>query len=504
MSKRALPSLEGRYPWAQPRGRVLFVGTCYYNTWYLSRALRARGWVADTFSDAGDGAEAYMHGTDYRLDPSNVLSVSYPSEYLRFVQEATADFLRRVRFLEPRKGTPPPAGLPSRRGHRPLTSLAPRVGAGQRFPHPLSFIELTTRLLGETESERLLALLDEFLWRIRPHPDAACLPLYDLARRYDILHFCGMQNLRFFYFLAPSLVGCMPIGWDIEVLRRLGKKIVYSNTGCMDGVAQSSFHQWGPYPICDICRWRDVPAVCSDERNLSWGALRNYLSDYQILLGGNHVDYNDDPRVHEVPEFYCLDPDFWRPDLPIPEEHRLPHGADVVKIYHAVGNYEERTRQNKENIKTTHLIVPTVQRLKADGYPVELVFCTNKSNQEVRYYQAQADIVVDMLTYGFFGANIREAMMLGKPAVCFLRPEWLDSMRTEIPGYVDELPVVSANPDTVYGVLADLVKHPAKRAELGRRGRAFALKWHSSTAGARRFEQIYSALLQGRTERRCA
>ena len=35
-------------------------------------------------------------------------------------------------------------------------------------------------------------------------------------------------------------------------------------------------------------------------------------------MGGNRVDYNDDPRCHEVPEFYCLDPDFWHPDLEVP------------------------------------------------------------------------------------------------------------------------------------------------------------------------------------------
>ena len=37
-----------------------------------------------------------------------------------------------------------------------------------------------------------------------------------------------------------------------------------------------------------------------------------------------------------------------------------------------------------------------------------------------------------MLTYGFFGAGAREAMMLGKPVVCYLRDEWLDQMRAEI------------------------------------------------------------------------
>ena len=64
--------------------------------------------------------------------------------------------------------------------------------------------------------------------------------------------------------------------------------------------------------------------VCSDEKNLAWGKLRNSLADYQVTSGGNRADYNDDPRVHEVPEFYCLDPSFWSPDLLIPTNYRLP------------------------------------------------------------------------------------------------------------------------------------------------------------------------------------
>ena len=99
--------------------------------------------------------------------------------------------------------------------------------------------------------------------------------------------------------------------------RRLGKKIVYSNKSCNDGVSQTSFRSWTSPPVCDICKWRDVPWVCSDEVNLAWGKVRNELADYQCTLGGNRKDYNDDPRVHEVPEFYCLDPELWRPDLQI-------------------------------------------------------------------------------------------------------------------------------------------------------------------------------------------
>jgi glycosyltransferase involved in cell wall biosynthesis len=393
------------------RGRILFVGHSYYNTWYLSRGLRKLGWRADTLNtDTHKENLNYYHGQDYQFLADTLLNVV--KQYVFYVK----------------------------------------------------------------------ALF-----------------------RYDIFHFSGAWNMFFVGDIYDFLRNRFPRTfkrentwrWDVRFLKLLGKKIVYSNNGCQDGVLQSSFNTWGPEPVCDICPWQNQPHVCSDEKNADWGRFRNSLADYQITLGGNRKDFNDDPRVHEVPEFYCLDPQLWQPDLLIPANYRLPLQDDTVKIYHAVGNSESRTdATSHRNIKSTHIYLPIIERLKAEGHNVELIFFNDVPNKKLRYYQVQADIFVDMLTFGFFGANIREGLMLGKPTVCFLRPEWLESMRREIPEYVDELPIISATPNTVYEILKDLVEHPEKRREIGRRSREFAVKWHSGDAGARRFDPIYSELLR--------
>ena len=46
-------------------------------------------------------------------------------------------------------------------------------------------------------------------------------------------------------------------------------------------------------------------------------------------------------------------------------------------------------------------------------------------------------------------------------------------------------------------MLKELVGDPERRRELGERGRAFALKYHSAEAGARRMDEIYRELLSG-------
>jgi len=313
--------------------------------------------------------------------------------------------------------------------------------------------------------------------------------------KYDVFHFSNAHGIQFGWHIQAFFRVLMGDRSEVWLLKRLGKKIVYSNNGCLDGVSQTSFSKWGPESVCAICPWRARPEVCSDERNLAWGRFRNSVSDFQCLFGGNRVDCNIDSRIHEVPEFACLDPEIWRPDLGIPERFRLKFPEGTVRLFHAVGNFDSRTDSSGVNIKSTHIYVPLVERLKSEGIKVELMFFSKIPNTDVRFYQAQADVFLDMLTYGFFGATAREAMMLGKPVICFLRPEWLASMAEEIPDYVGELPIVNATPATVYTVLKDLIDHPEKRIEIGKRSRAFALKWHSSGAAARRFDKIYSQLL---------
>jgi hypothetical protein len=316
-------------------------------------------------------------------------------------------------------------------------------------------------------------------------------------RNYDIFHFSNRNGIRFGDTLAAEAKRRFGEGSEIRLLKRFGKKIVYSNTGCFDGVLQSTFNAWGPEPTCEICPWHSVPAICSDEANRAWGEFRNSVADYQVTAGGNRADFNDDPRVHEVPEFYCLDENVWRPGLLIPTNYQLPYPESTIRLYHSVGNAESRVAAaSHQSLKSTQIYMPLVEQLKAEGRDVELIYFTDVPNLKLRYYQSQADVVCDMLTFGWFGANVREAMMLGKPAVCFLRSPWIESVRRDVPGYVEELPVVNATPETVRDVLVELMDDPAKRKELGERGREFAVKWHSSRAAARRFDQIYSELLE--------
>jgi len=321
--------------------------------------------------------------------------------------------------------------------------------------------------------------------------------------RYDVFHFYGVGNIRLLHSDFDGILpGILPSSWEIRLLRLLGKRIVYSDVGCPDGVLQSSMLVLTGEVPCLTCRWREAPDVCSDARTHAWGKARNRLADVVIAQGAWHKDYNASPKLREVPQAFCLDPEYWHPELMVPSNYRLPFPEGTVILYHAVGNFALRSDLlSRKNLKSTHVYLTTIERLKAAGYPVEMAFFQNVPNTEVRFYQAQADVVIDMLTYGWYGANVREALMLGKPVVCYIRPEWLAEVDRQNPGFASELPIVSATPETVYEVLQDLIEHPDKRAEIGRRSREFAVKWLSPEAAASRMAPLY---LEVCTRKRCA
>ena len=312
---------------------------------------------------------------------------------------------------------------------------------------------------------------------------------------YDIFHFSNANGIQFGSPLNDWFKIHFGEFFEIYFLKSLGKKVIYSNNGCLDGVSKTSFSKWGTVSVCSICRWKNNSQVCEDKKNLDWGAFRNKIADYQCLFGGNRVDYNYAPSVHEVPEFYCLNEEIWHPNIEIPNEFKLQKSEHTIYVYHTVGNKKERTDENGVNIKSTHIYLPLLEKLKSSSLSIELISPENVPNKDVRYYQVQADIFLEMLTYGWYGANAREAMMLGKPVICFIRPEWLESLRKELPDFATELPIISATPETVELILRDLIAHPEKRKEIGRRSREFAIKWHSDTVAGKRFDEIYSKLL---------
>jgi hypothetical protein len=315
----------------------------------------------------------------------------------------------------------------------------------------------------------------------------------EVEERFRMVHFYGVGSMSIFPALFDTRRTFDALPSDFLRMRHLGIKLGYSVSGCLDGVAQSSVRAWSG--ACDRCVWQNQPHVCADQANLAWGHKVHMMCDLVATEGFPALDWQgESAKVFRDPLTTALDPDFWRPDLEIPEKYRLARAPGEMIVFHSVGNHALRAR-NGRDLKGTGATVAAIERLRGEGVPVRLEFVTNVPNKEVRFIQAQADIVVDQLNYGRYGAQAREGMMLGKPTVCYInRDEPPEAERLES---IETCPLVTANEQTVYAVLKDLLGDTAKRQAIGDASRKFALRWHAADACAARFETVYDRLMSG-------
>ena len=283
---------------------------------------------------------------------------------------------------------------------------------------------------------------------------------------------------------------------DLDEWRAHGKFVGFTISGCNTGVSKQTVGDWsrhGGSNVCETCVWDDRPDVCAPEKSLNFGKM---LETHCSLVCGEAVprlDYMNLPCVISEPLTMCLDEHFWSPDLQVPERFRIDNPAGEILIYHGMGEKDSRS-DGRKNIKGTHAITLAVERLREEGHPVRFVFATGMSNRDVRFMQVQADIIVDQLNYGRYGAQAREGMMLAKPVICYINKH---EVIGEPLSLWNECPLVSASEQTVYEELKRLVMDAGLRRDIGHASRAYAMKWHSPTQCARRYEMVYDELLRG-------
>ena len=112
--------------------------------------------------------------------------------------------------------------------------------------------------------------------------------------------------------------------------------------------------------------------MCSDAKNLAWGQKVEQFCDVIFTEASPALDYQASAKAVREPTTMCLDPSFWRPNLPVPQRFRIPRNDGDLLVYHAFGNMDVRTR-NARNIKGTRVVRAAVERLQAEGAPVRAI-----------------------------------------------------------------------------------------------------------------------------------
>jgi glycosyltransferase involved in cell wall biosynthesis len=177
--------------------------------------------------------------------------------------------------------------------------------------------------------------------------------------------------------------------------------------------------------------------------------------------------------LHWVPEAELIPPGLdLRPFTPVP-----PSDRERPVVVHAPSNRAK---------KGTEQVIAACAEL-----PVELDVVEGVPHEEARERYARADIVVDQLNAGWHGVFALEAMALGKPVVCHLRPEVVQQAET---AYGVQVPIVPATKETLVDALRPLVESPAERRRVGAASRAYVEQVHDVDRIAERLIDLYARL----------
>jgi glycosyltransferase involved in cell wall biosynthesis len=127
------------------------------------------------------------------------------------------------------------------------------------------------------------------------------------------------------------------------------------------------------------------------------------------------------------------------------------------------------------------MIDPVLQKLDREGV-IRYLRMEGVPHAGMPAMYQSADLVVEQFGIADYSAAACEAMAAGRVVVSRVSDLARDIVlkKTGL-----KLPVVEANPDTLAGVIIDLLKDPARVAQIGRRGQLFVREVHDGRLSAR-------------------
>jgi len=143
--------------------------------------------------------------------------------------------------------------------------------------------------------------------------------------------------------------------------------------------------------------------------------------------------------------------------------------------------------------KGTPYLLQAIEKLKA-RYPETFDFILIQNlpyHEALRMYQ-KADLIIDQLLIGWYGAFAVESMSMGKPVAAFIREEDLQFIPDRM---ADDLhrSVLNVSANTVLEELERILQDPGELTGIGKAGYRYAHTWHDPVKIANDVVSIYES-----------
>lgn len=254
-------------------------------------------------------------------------------------------------------------------------------------------------------------------------------------------------NTFHFYFgttLFPNQI-------DLPLYKYFGKKVVMEYLGYDVQLFQYSLEK---YEVTNVGKFDTKGEIKQfDARRLKRMAHESKFINKQIVCAPYLSEFV--PGAEVLPLAINLE------EFPyVPKS--APEGA--IKIAHA---------PTSRNNKGTNYIVDAVERLKSEGFDAQLLVLENITHDALKKKYCECDIFIDQVLGGWYGTASIEAMAIGRPTICFIRESYFEYI-----DYGNQIPIISAQPSTLYAVLKDTIENRHFFPEIGRKSREFVENIH--------------------------
>lgn len=272
---------------------------------------------------------------------------------------------------------------------------------------------------------------------------------------FDVYHFNW-----FLSFLPDQL--------DVEYLRRSGSAVYFHFRGCFILTRLAPEFAAQGKSVADAC------GACK-----SRGWRDEYFRRFQRgAREASRVFVSTPNLCHCSPDFEYLPLSLdAETSALVPPKSEKARQARTITVMHAPSS------SAMESVKGTSHVVAAIEKLKGEGFDVELVMVQNMPRRQAIQKFGEADIFVEQLTLGSYGNTAIEAMAQGVPVISSHHPDHAH--------LVPDCPVVHADPMTIADRLRELMSDADARAELGRRCAEFVRDFHGSRNVAGHVNRLY-------------
>lgn len=123
--------------------------------------------------------------------------------------------------------------------------------------------------------------------------------------------------------------------------------------------------------------------------------------------------------------------------------------------------------------KGTHFIESAIDKLKNEGEKIIYKRASNITHSQLLKEYENCHLFIDQIVSGWYGTASIEAMAIGRPTICFLREKYFQYI-----DYGHKIPIINANPDTIYECIKMILRDKKSLSEIGRKSRSFVEDVH--------------------------